>query len=117
MLKLSHRPMDPCFPSRNIHTLLNSLLISSAMYLTIATFLVIFLFPETMQHVYLHLISSHLDKIGQMLALQEAVLTAERGDISLGCPKMAQLQAARAALIANKQQCQSLQMSAHRPPC
>ncbi|THH16060.1 hypothetical protein EW146_g4511 [Bondarzewia mesenterica] len=93
----------PLFPFAQ-YTLLNSLLISTAMYIAIAVFVIIFVFPETMNHAYLNTISDLLDNIKLILMMQEDVLAGLQEDFAPGCPKTVQMKGARLAMIGKQRQ-------------
>lgn len=57
------------------------------------------LFPETVNHAYLGLISTILGKVKAMLMSQESLLSPSPGDFGPGCPKLKALAGDRAVLM------------------
>ncbi|KAI0320467.1 hypothetical protein OF83DRAFT_1053079 [Amylostereum chailletii] len=56
------------------YTIINSIAISSSMYAAIGLFLVLFVFPESVNHAYLGAVTGILDKMKTIMQLQESVL-------------------------------------------
>ncbi len=57
------------------------------------------LFPETVNHAYLGLLSTILGKVKAMLMSQDGFLTPNPGDFGPGSPKLVSLAGDRAALM------------------
>jgi len=74
------------------------LLIAASSYCAIALLCCFILFPETVNHVYLGIISTILDKVQMMLSMQEHLLSPEPGDFGPSCPKLKLLLGIRTAV-------------------
>jgi Putative ER transporter, 6TM, N-terminal len=90
--------IGPLYPFAN-YKILNSLLISSSSYCAIALVCCFVLFPETVNHAYLGLVSTILDKLKAMLASQDGLLSPMPGDFAPGCPKLKGLMGIRVAVL------------------
>lgn len=93
----------PLFPFGQ-YTLLNSLLISVAMYIAIAVVVIVLVFPETMNHAFLHTVSELLTHMSTILKMQDDVLSATPGDFAADSPKLAKLRGTRLGMISKQQQ-------------
>jgi hypothetical protein len=90
--------IGPLYPFAN-YKILNSVLIASSSYLAIALFCCCVLFPETVNHAYLGLVSTILDKVKALLSSLDDVLSPMPGDFGPGCPKLKGLIATRVAVM------------------
>ncbi|VDB95654.1 unnamed protein product [Peniophora sp. CBMAI 1063] len=70
--------IGPLFPAPQ-YLILNSLLISAAMYSAIAIFVIIFIFPQTVNHAYLSLLSRLLGVVTAVMSVQNEILLDSRG--------------------------------------
>ncbi|KAI0646345.1 hypothetical protein C8Q79DRAFT_909612 [Trametes meyenii] len=93
----------PLFPFSQ-YTLLNSLLTSIGCYIGIALVFIIFVFPESLNHSYLHSSAELLDKLKGILAVQEDVLSADPHDVVPGSPLATKTTLARVGMIQQLQQ-------------
>jgi hypothetical protein len=98
------KAIGPLYPFSN-YKIINSLLLAASSYCAIALVCCFFLFPQTVNHAYLGLISVILDKIKAMLALQEHLLSPQPGDFTPGCPKLTAMLGIRAAVAGMYQTC------------
>jgi hypothetical protein len=89
--------IGPLYPFSN-YKIINSLLLAASSYCAIALVCCFVLFPETVNHAYLGLISIILDKVKTMLVMQEHLLSPQPGDFTPGCPKLKMLTDIRAAI-------------------
>jgi Putative ER transporter, 6TM, N-terminal len=90
--------IGPLYPFAN-YKILNSLLIASTSYIAIAIVCCFVFFPETVNHAYLGLVSTILDKVKAMLASQDSLLSPMPGDFGPGCPKLKGLAGTRVAVM------------------
>ena len=93
----SPQAIGPLYPFPN-YKIINSLLLAASIYCAIALLCCSFLFPETVNHVYLGIISTILDKVQTMLSVQDHLLAPEPGDFGPKCPKLKSLLQIRAAV-------------------
>lgn len=103
-LILSPKAIGPLYPFAN-YKIINSILIATSSYCAIALLCCFFLFPQTVNHVYLGLVSTILDKVKAMLALQDQMLSPQPGDFTPGCPKLKAMMGIRAAVAGMYQNC------------
>ncbi|CDO75856.1 hypothetical protein BN946_scf184833.g7 [Trametes cinnabarina] len=96
----------PLFPFSQ-YTLLNSLLTSVACYIALALILIIFLFPETLNHSYLASSAELLDKFKGILAMQEEVLNTDPNDVGPGSTLATKANMARIGMLQQLQQLMS----------
>lgn len=99
-----HQAVGPLYPFAN-YKILNSILIAASSYCAIALICCFVIYPETVNHAYLGLISMVLSKVKAMLVAQEDLLCIRPGDFSIGCPKLKALIATRVAVMAMYQNC------------
>ncbi|KAI0291950.1 hypothetical protein BC826DRAFT_1020543 [Russula brevipes] len=90
--------IGPLYPFAN-YKILNSILIAASSYSAIALLCCFFLFPETVNHAYLALISTMLHKVKAMLASQDYLLSPQPGDFTPECPKLKALIEMRAPVM------------------
>jgi hypothetical protein len=93
----SPQSFGPLYPFPN-YEILNSLLLAGSSYCAIALFCCFILFPETVNHVYLGIISTILDKVQTMLSVQDHLLSPQPGDFGPTCQKLKSLLQIRAAV-------------------
>jgi hypothetical protein len=103
-LIFSSKAIGPLYPFSN-YKIINSILMSASSYAAIALVCCLFLFPETVNHAYLGLISTVLDKVKAMLEWQEHLLAPQPGDFTPGCPKLKSLLGIRVAVSGMYQTC------------
>ncbi|KAI0266396.1 hypothetical protein BC834DRAFT_969435 [Gloeopeniophorella convolvens] len=101
--------VGPLYPFAQ-YEILNSVLISSSAYCAMALVCCFFLFPETVNHLYLNVISLILGKVKAMLASQDGILSPQPGDFGPGCPKLKALAGTRIALATMYQNLTGLKM-------
>ncbi|KAF8504548.1 hypothetical protein F5888DRAFT_760893 [Russula emetica] len=89
--------IGPLYPFSN-YTIINSLLLSASSYAAIALLCCFILFPETVNHVYLGIVSTILDKVKTMLSVQDHMLSPQPGDFGPKCPKLKSLLQIRVAV-------------------
>lgn len=97
-IMFSPQAIGPLYPFPN-YNILNSQLIASSTYCAIALLCCFVLFPETVNHAYLGLIATILDKVQAMLAMQDSFLSPQPGDFGPECPKWKALTGIRAAVM------------------
>jgi hypothetical protein len=73
-------------------------LLAVSSYFAIALLSCFILFPETVNHVYLGIVSTILDKVQTMLLAQDHLLSPEPGDFGPKCPKLKSLLQIRVAV-------------------
>jgi hypothetical protein len=93
----SPQSIGPLYPFSN-YKILNSLLLAGASYCAIALLCCFILFPETVNHVYLGMVSTILDKVQTMLSMQDHLLSPQTGDFGPKCPKLKSLLQIRVAV-------------------
>jgi hypothetical protein len=93
----SPQSIGPLYPFSN-YKILNSLLLGASSYFAIALLCCFILFPETVNHVYLGIVSTILDKVQTMLSVQDHMLAPEPGDFGPTCPKLKSLLQIRVAV-------------------
>ncbi|KAJ3525006.1 hypothetical protein NM688_g8467 [Phlebia brevispora] len=93
----------PLFPFAQ-YTLLNSLLTSVACYIAIGLVVIVFVFPESINHATLVSTSALLGKIKDLVDLQQQVLESTPDDLARGSPLFTKLLGGRAAILAQIQQ-------------
>ena len=76
------------------------------MYIAIAVVVIVLVFPETMNHAFLHTVSELLTHMSTILAMQDEVLSATPGDFATDSPNLAKLKGARLGMIGKQQQCE-----------
>ena len=96
--------VGPLYPFAN-YKILNSILIAASSYCAIALVCCFVIYPETVNHAYLGLISVMLAKVKAMLVSQEDLLSIQPGDFGIGCPKLKALIATRVAVMGMYQNC------------
>ncbi|KAI0279079.1 hypothetical protein BGY98DRAFT_916273 [Russula aff. rugulosa BPL654] len=89
--------IGPLYPFSN-YKILNSLVLAGSSYCAIALLCCFFLFPETVNHVYLGIVSTILDKIKTMLSVQDHMLSPQPGDYGPTCPRLKSLLQLRVAV-------------------
>ena len=89
--------IGPLYPFPN-YKILNSVLLAVSSYFAIALLCCFILFPETVNHVYLGIVSTVLDKLQTMLSMQDSLLSPQPGDFGPKCPKLKSLLQIRAAV-------------------
>lgn len=94
----SPQSIGPLYPFPN-YRILNSMLIASSSFCAIGLVCCLCLFPETVNHAYLGLISVMLEKVKALLAAQDGFLSPQLGDYSEECPKLKALIGLRAAVM------------------
>ena len=99
-----HQAIGPLYPFAN-YKILNSILIAASSYCAIALVCCFVIYPETVNHAYLGLISMVLTKVKAMLVAQEDLLSIRPGDFGIGCPKLKALIATRVAVMGMYQNC------------
>lgn len=99
-----HQAIGPLYPFAN-YKILNSDLIAASSYCAIALVCCFFIYPETVNHAYLGLVSMMLAKVKAMLAAQDDLLSIQPGDFGIGCPKLKALIGTRAAVFGMYQNC------------
>ncbi|KAI0360638.1 hypothetical protein OH77DRAFT_1418621 [Trametes cingulata] len=93
----------PLFPFAQ-YTLLNSLLVSVACYVAIGLVFIIFVFPESLNHSYLHSSVELVEKFKGILVMQDEVLRADPHDAVTGSPLATRASMARAGMLQQLQQ-------------
>src|SRR6267154_1358378 len=93
----SPQSIAPLYPFSN-YKILNSLLLAISSYFAIALLCCFILFPETVNHVYLGIVSTILDKVQTVLSMQDHLLSPQPGDFGPKCPKLKSLLQIRAAV-------------------
>jgi hypothetical protein len=93
----SPQSIGPLYPFSN-YKILNSLVLAGSSYCAIALLCCFFLFPETVNHVYLGIVSTILDKIKTMLSVQDHMLSPQPGDYGPTCPRLKSLLQLRVAV-------------------
>src|ERR1700730_18360995 len=94
-----HQSIGPLYPFSNYH-ILKSILIAASSYCAIALLCCFVIFPETVNHAYLGLMSTILAEVKEMLASQDDLLSPQPGDFTPGCPKVKALIGTRVAVMA-----------------
>ncbi|KAF8504549.1 hypothetical protein F5888DRAFT_759358 [Russula emetica] len=89
--------IGPLYPFSN-YTIINSLLLAASSYCAIALLCCFILFPETVNHVYLGIVSTILDKVKTMLSVQDHMLSPQPDDFGPKCPKLKSLLQTRIAV-------------------
>ena len=89
--------IGPLYPFAN-YKIINSLLLAASSYFAIALLCCFILFPETVNHVYLGIVSTILDKVQTMLSMQDDLLSPQPGDFGPKCPKLKSLLQIRVAV-------------------
>jgi hypothetical protein len=89
--------IGPLYPFSN-YEILNSLLLAAASYCAIALLCCFILFPETVNHVYLGIVSTILDKVQTILSMQDHLLSPQPGDFGPTCAKLKSLLQIRVAV-------------------
>jgi hypothetical protein len=89
--------IGPLYPFAN-YKIINSLLLAASSYCAIALLCCFIIFPETVNHVYLSIVSTILDKVQTMLTMQDDLLSPQPGDFGPKCPKLKALLQLRAAV-------------------
>jgi hypothetical protein len=74
------------------------LLLGASSYFAIALLCCFILFPETVNHVYLGIVSTILDKVQAMLSVQDHMLSPQPGDFGPKCAKLKSLLQIRVAV-------------------
>jgi hypothetical protein len=93
-LIFSPQAIGPLYPFAN-YKIINSILLAASSYAAIALVCCFFIFPQTVNHVYLGLMSMILDKVKAMLMLQDSLVSPQPGDFGPGCPKLKALKGIR----------------------
>ena len=93
----SPQSIGPLYPFAN-YNILNSLLLAGSSYCAIALLCCFILFPETVNHVFLGIVSTILDKVQTMLSVQDSLLSPQPSDFGPKCPKSNSLLQIRAAI-------------------
>ena len=93
----SSQSIGPMYPFAN-YKILNSLLLAGSSYCAIALLCCFILFPETVNHVYLGIVSTILDKVQTMLSVQDHLLSPQPGDFGPTCAKLKSLLQIRVAV-------------------
>ncbi|KAJ7478392.1 hypothetical protein FB451DRAFT_1452874 [Mycena latifolia] len=91
--------VGPLFPSKR-YTLLNSMAISVRCYMATVVVTTICIFPETMSHAALDTLGAQIARVGALIQMQDAVLTARAPDGTM----LSRFKDLRAGLIAAQQQ-------------
>jgi hypothetical protein len=86
----SPQSIGPLYPFSN-YKIINSLLLASSSYCAIALLCCFIIFPETVNHVYLGIVSTILDKVQTMLSMQDHLLSPQPGDFGPKCSKLKSL--------------------------
>jgi hypothetical protein len=96
----SPQSIGPLYPFPN-YKIINSMLISASSFCAIGLVCCFVLFPETVNHAYLGLISVMLEKVKALLAAQDGFLSPQLGDYrhSEECPKLKTLIGLRTAVM------------------
>jgi hypothetical protein len=89
--------IGPLYPFAN-YKIINSLLLAASSYCAIALLCCFIIFPETVNHVYLGIVATILDKVQTMLSMQDHLLSPEPGDFGPKCAKLKLLLQLRAAV-------------------
>ena len=89
--------IGPLYPFAN-YKIINSLLLAASSYCAIALLCCFILFPETVNHVYLGIVSTILDKVQSMLSMQDHLLSPQPGDFGPKCMKLKSLLQIRVAV-------------------
>jgi hypothetical protein len=79
--------IGPLYPFAN-YKIIDSLLLAGSIYCAIALLCCFILFPETVNHVYLGIVSTILDKVKTMLSVQDHLLSPQPGDFGPTCPRL-----------------------------
>lgn len=97
----------PLFPFAE-YTLMNSLLTSLACYIAIGVVVIIFIFPESLNHAVLTSTSGLLSKVKSLIDMQEDVLNAPISDLVGDGAVLTRVTGARVAIVAGLQGCKAL---------
>ena len=89
--------IGPLYPFAN-YKIINSLILAASSYCAIALLCCFIIFPETVNHVYLGIVSTILGKVQTMLSMQNDLLSPKPGDFGPKCPKLKTLLQLRAAV-------------------
>lgn len=93
--------MGPLFPTKR-YTLLNSMAISVGCYMGIVILTTLLIFPETMSHAAMDTISAQLERLAELVRMQDdAVLATRPEDLA---SLIARFKALRARVVATQQQ-------------
>lgn len=92
----------PLFPFAE-YTLMNSLLTSLACYIAIGVVVIIFIFPESLNHAVLTSTSGLLSKVKSLIDMQEDVLNAPISDLVGDGAVLTRVTGARVAIVAGLQ--------------
>ncbi|EED82525.1 predicted protein [Postia placenta Mad-698-R] len=92
----------PLFPFAE-YTLMNSLLTSLACYIAIGVVVIIFIFPESLNHAVLTSTSGLLSKVKSLIDMQEDVLNAPISDLVGDGPVLTRVTGTRVAIVAGLQ--------------
>jgi hypothetical protein len=93
----SPQSIGPLYPFAN-YKIINSLLLAASSYCAIALLCCFIIFPETVNYVYLGIVSTTLDKVQTMLSMQDHLLSPQPGDFGPTCPKFKTLLQLRVAV-------------------
>ena len=86
------------------YTLLNSLLTSVACYIALGLVIIIFVFPETVNHAALVSTSDLIGKTQSVIGILGEILESSPEDLAPGTPLATRLQGARMAILMHMQQ-------------
>lgn len=100
----------PLFPFSE-YLLLNSVFISSGAYAAIAVVLIIFLFPETMNHAFLTATSEIFGKLKKVIEIQELLLSAQPMDLDAESPLIRKVIGARLEIVMLFSKCSSYSLN------
>ncbi|KAJ6554824.1 hypothetical protein B0H19DRAFT_1263119 [Mycena capillaripes] len=95
--------VGPLFPSKR-YTLLNSMAISVGCYMAIVIVTTLLIFPETMSHAALDTVAGQLQRIAQLIQMQDAILGARPEELTRDGALIRKLKALRAKVIGTQQQ-------------
>jgi len=94
----------PLFPTAE-YTILKTVAISLACYMAIALIVTIFVFPQTMNHLCMDMISAQLGRLKALIEIQQEVLDAPPMELAPGTKLINTITAQRAGLVGGQRQC------------
>ena len=95
--------IGPLIPTAD-YTILKSLAISVSCYMAVAIFVTIFVFPQTLNHLCMDMISAQLGRVKALVDIQREVLDADPTDLAPGTKLMESVGVQRTQLIVGQRQ-------------
>jgi hypothetical protein len=101
----SMQTIGPLIPEAD-YTLLKSLAISVSCYMAVAILLTICVFPQTMNHLCMDMISTQLGRLKALVEIQQEVLDAAPLDLAPGSTLIGAIMKKRTEVIGGQRQCE-----------